>query len=189
MGLDPFDAAEVERVAVLHDVGKLTVAPQILDHRGPLTPEQRVVILRHTIEGAELLASTAGLEHLAGAVRATHERWDGTGYPDGLAGPGHSARRPDRGLRGRLRRHGPPGPYRPALPRSAGGRPPPRRRRQSLRPGRGGRDARRPERLSGQAGTAGARAASPGGWISRLRILPVGPLGSSSTNQIWRGYL
>ena len=67
-------------------MGKLTVAPAILEHRGPLSPEQRVVILRHTIEGAELLACTAGLEHLAGAVRATHEHWDGTGYPDGLAG-------------------------------------------------------------------------------------------------------
>jgi HD-GYP domain-containing protein (c-di-GMP phosphodiesterase class II) len=86
MGLDALDATEVELVAVLHDVGKLTVAPEILEQRGPLTPEQRVIILRHTIEGAELLACTAGLEHLAPAVRATHERWDGAGYPDGLAG-------------------------------------------------------------------------------------------------------
>jgi HD-GYP domain-containing protein (c-di-GMP phosphodiesterase class II) len=86
MGLDPLDATEVELVAVLHDVGKLAVDPGILDQRGPLDPGQRVAILRHTIEGAELLACTAGLEHLAGAVRATHERWDGTGYPDGLTG-------------------------------------------------------------------------------------------------------
>ena len=41
---------------------------------------------RHTIEGEELLAGIAGLEHLAPAVRATHEAWDGSGYPDGLAG-------------------------------------------------------------------------------------------------------
>jgi HD-GYP domain-containing protein (c-di-GMP phosphodiesterase class II) len=86
MGLDPLDATEVELVAVLHDVGKITVAPEILEQPGPLTHEQRGVILRHTIEGAELLACTAGLEHLAGAVRATHERWDGAGYPDGLVG-------------------------------------------------------------------------------------------------------
>jgi HD-GYP domain-containing protein (c-di-GMP phosphodiesterase class II) len=41
---------------------------------------------RHTIEGEQLLARTAGLEHLGSAVRATHEAWDGSGYPDGLAG-------------------------------------------------------------------------------------------------------
>jgi HD-GYP domain-containing protein (c-di-GMP phosphodiesterase class II) len=87
LALDPLDATEVELVAVLHDVGKLAVDPAILEHRGPLTTAQRAVIRRHTIEGAELLACTAGLEHLARAVRATHERWDGAGYPDGLAGP------------------------------------------------------------------------------------------------------
>jgi HD-GYP domain-containing protein (c-di-GMP phosphodiesterase class II) len=41
---------------------------------------------RHTIEGEEMLAGISGLQHLAPAVRATHEAWDGTGYPDGLAG-------------------------------------------------------------------------------------------------------
>jgi two-component system, cell cycle response regulator len=88
LGLDAMDATEVELVAVLHDVGKLAVPPEVLDFPGPLTPAQRVLMRRHTIEGEELLAQTAGLEHLAGAVRATHEAWDGTGYPDGLAGEG-----------------------------------------------------------------------------------------------------
>lgn len=84
--LDPLDATEAELVAVLHDVGKLAVDPEILDWPGPLDESQRVSVRRHTIEGEELLASVSGLEHLAGAVRATHEAWDGTGYPDGLRG-------------------------------------------------------------------------------------------------------
>lgn len=86
LGLDALDATEVELVAVLHDVGKLMIDPAILDWAGPLTPEQRARVHRHTIEGEELLTRTAGLEHLATAVRATHEAWDGTGYPDGLSG-------------------------------------------------------------------------------------------------------
>jgi len=86
LGLDALDATECELVAVLHDVGKLAVEPALLDQEGPLTPEQRRRMERHTIEGEELLAATAGLEHLAPAVRATHEAWDGSGYPDGLSG-------------------------------------------------------------------------------------------------------
>jgi HD-GYP domain-containing protein (c-di-GMP phosphodiesterase class II) len=86
LGLDPLDATEVELVAVLHDVGKLMIDPAILDWAGPLTEEQRAQVHRHTIEGEELLTRTAGLQHLGTAVRATHEAWDGTGYPDGLRG-------------------------------------------------------------------------------------------------------
>jgi HD-GYP domain-containing protein (c-di-GMP phosphodiesterase class II) len=84
--LDALDATEVELVAVLHDVGKLAVDPRILDWPGPLDDHQRERVRRHTIEGEELLAGISGLEHLAPAVRATHEAWDGSGYPDGLAG-------------------------------------------------------------------------------------------------------
>ena len=86
MRLDPLDATEVELVAMLHDVGKLAVDPHILDWPGPLDEHQRERVRRHTIEGEELLAGIAGLEHLAPAVRATHEAWDGSGYPDGLTG-------------------------------------------------------------------------------------------------------
>ena len=86
MALDPLTATEAELVAVLHDVGKLAIDPELLDQPAPLTDEQIRCIRRHTIEGEELLASVAGLEELAPAVRATHEAWDGTGYPDGLRG-------------------------------------------------------------------------------------------------------
>jgi HD-GYP domain-containing protein (c-di-GMP phosphodiesterase class II) len=86
LALDPLDATEVELVAVLHDVGKLTIDPGLLDWEGPLDEEQRARIRRHTIAGEELLAEIAGLEHLANLVRATHESWDGSGYPDGIRG-------------------------------------------------------------------------------------------------------
>jgi len=88
LGLRRGEVAEVQLVAVLHDVGKLMVDPAILDFPGPLGLRERTIMARHTIEGEELLARTAGLEHLAEIVRATHERFDGTGYPDGLAGEG-----------------------------------------------------------------------------------------------------
>jgi HD-GYP domain-containing protein (c-di-GMP phosphodiesterase class II) len=86
LGLGPLEATECELVAVLHDVGKLTIDPELLDWDGPLDDDQRARLRRHTIAGEELLAEVAGLEHLAGVVRATHEAWDGSGYPDRLQG-------------------------------------------------------------------------------------------------------
>ena len=87
LALGPLEATECELVAVLHDVGKLTIDP---GHPrlgwARSTTTQRARLRRHTIDGEELLAEVAGLEHLAGVVRATHEAWDGSGYPDGLAG-------------------------------------------------------------------------------------------------------
>ena len=85
MGLDALVATEVELVAMLHDVGKLAVEPELLDHPGRLDDLQRHRLRRHTIEGEEILVQVAGLEHLGVLVRATHEHWDGSGYPDGLA--------------------------------------------------------------------------------------------------------
>jgi HD-GYP domain-containing protein (c-di-GMP phosphodiesterase class II) len=86
VGLDPLAATEVELVAVLHDVGKIAIEPELLDHPGKLDDLQRHKLRRHTIEGEEILVQVSGLEHLGVLVRATHEHWDGNGYPDGLAG-------------------------------------------------------------------------------------------------------
>src|ERR687898_398764 len=58
-----------------------------LDLARPLNARERAVVRSHTIRGAEILAEIAGLAHLAPLVRSSHERWDGTGYPDRLAGP------------------------------------------------------------------------------------------------------
>jgi two-component system cell cycle response regulator len=82
----PDEVFELELVAILHDIGKLAVPAAILDLARPLKTGERAVVRSHTIRGAEILAEVAGLRHLAPLVRASHERWDGTGYPDRLTG-------------------------------------------------------------------------------------------------------
>jgi HD-GYP domain-containing protein (c-di-GMP phosphodiesterase class II) len=84
MELAPDIVFELELVAILHDIGKLAVPAEILDLARPLNSHERAVVRSHTIRGAEILAEIAGLRHLAPLVRASHERWDGTGYPDRL---------------------------------------------------------------------------------------------------------
>ena len=74
---------ELELVAILHDIGKLAVPARILDLARPLNSRERAVVRSHTIRGAEILAEIAGLRHSRRCVRASHERWDGTGYPTG----------------------------------------------------------------------------------------------------------
>jgi putative nucleotidyltransferase with HDIG domain len=86
LGLDAIQATEAELVAIVHDVGKLAVPGALLDHAGPLNTAQRDLMRGHAVAGAEILTRRAGLEDLAGAVRGVHEAWDGSGYPDGLAG-------------------------------------------------------------------------------------------------------
>jgi HD-GYP domain-containing protein (c-di-GMP phosphodiesterase class II) len=86
LGLAPDVVFELELVAILHDIGKLAVPARILDLARPLNSRERVVVRSHTIRGADILAEIAGLRHLAPLVRASHERWDGTGYPDRLSG-------------------------------------------------------------------------------------------------------
>ena len=86
IGLIRRQIAETEQVALLHDVGKVAVPDHILQKPGPLDDHERAVIEEHPVVGAKIVRSIAGLSHLAPAIRAGHERWDGAGYPDGLAG-------------------------------------------------------------------------------------------------------
>ncbi len=87
LGLAPRDARIAELSALLHDVGKIRIPPAIINKPGPLDPEERALIETHTIEGEALLQQVGGLLADVGAiVRSCHERWDGRGYPDGLAG-------------------------------------------------------------------------------------------------------
>jgi diguanylate cyclase (GGDEF)-like protein len=86
LGLDERELETVCRVAALHDVGKLGVPSEILTSRGPLTEEQTRVLRDHPVIGEQILRNIPGMEAVATAVRHEHERWDGTGYPDGLAG-------------------------------------------------------------------------------------------------------
>jgi HD-GYP domain-containing protein (c-di-GMP phosphodiesterase class II) len=86
MDLSPTQARDVRYAAMLHDVGKIVVPSEILLKAGPLTEEEWVVMRSHAMVGGDLVARIDAFAHLAPAVRCSHERWDGGGYPDGLAG-------------------------------------------------------------------------------------------------------
>ncbi|HXD53594.1 MAG TPA: HD domain-containing phosphohydrolase [Solirubrobacteraceae bacterium] len=86
MGLGAGEARDVRLAALLHDIGKVAVPSEILLKPGPLTDEEWVTMRGHAAAGGDLVARIAAFAHLAPAVRASHERWDGGGYPDGLAG-------------------------------------------------------------------------------------------------------
>ena len=73
--------------ARLHDVGKLRVPPWILEKNGPLTESELELMREHPVMGQDMLERRSELLAMGPLVRATHERWDGTGYPDGLRGP------------------------------------------------------------------------------------------------------
>ena len=86
IGLADDELDVVERVAQLHDIGKLAVPDDILKKPGPLTPDEEGFIRQHTIIGERILSAAPALQQVAALVRSTHEHWNGGGYPDGLAG-------------------------------------------------------------------------------------------------------
>jgi HD-GYP domain-containing protein (c-di-GMP phosphodiesterase class II) len=86
MNLNATRAKDVRYAAMLHDVGKIAVPSEILLKPGPLSEEEWKVMRSHAAVGGDLVARIDAFAHLAGAVRASHERWDGAGYPDGLQG-------------------------------------------------------------------------------------------------------
>ena len=88
-GVDPtlLDDSSLEYGFLLHDVGKIGVPNQVLEKRGPLTTDEWQQIQAHPTIGAEILGEVTLLQGQGlHVVRSHHERWDGTGYPDGLAG-------------------------------------------------------------------------------------------------------
>jgi hypothetical protein len=86
LGLSEDEIRDVEQVALLHDVGKVGIPDAILQKQGPLDDVEWEVMRKHPIVGERIIVGTPGLSHLAPAMRAEHERWDGGGYPDGIAG-------------------------------------------------------------------------------------------------------
>jgi putative nucleotidyltransferase with HDIG domain len=87
MRLDSARRRDVEFAALLHDVGKIQVPKHIINKQGPLDGEEWDVIRRHTIDGELMLRKVGGtLSNVGRIVRSSHERFDGQGYPDGLAG-------------------------------------------------------------------------------------------------------
>jgi diguanylate cyclase (GGDEF)-like protein len=77
---------EVGRAAELHDVGKMAIPDAILNKAGPLDEAEWSFMRRHTIIGERILAAAPALVPVASLVRSSHERWDGDGYPDAMAG-------------------------------------------------------------------------------------------------------
>ena len=84
--LDDNARRELADVALLHDVGKIGIPNAILQKPGKLTADEWETMRRHPVIGEQLLRDIPGFEAVAKAVRHEHERWDGDGYPDGLAG-------------------------------------------------------------------------------------------------------
>ena len=77
---------ELEFGYLLHDVGKVAIPDAILYKPSSLDPDERALMARHPVIGAEIVRGIEFLAEAAAVVRSHHERWDGTGYPDGLAG-------------------------------------------------------------------------------------------------------
>ena len=86
LGLDPARRRRVRYAALLQDLGKLGLPDTILNQQNRLNPEERAIMMTHPIVGADLLGRFDSLADLSPLVRAHHERFDGDGYPDGLAG-------------------------------------------------------------------------------------------------------
>ena len=86
LGMSPDEVIVVSQVALLHDIGKIGIPDSILRKKEPLDEIEWAVMKNHTIIGYELASSIPSVAHIAPSIRAEHERWDGTGYPDGLRG-------------------------------------------------------------------------------------------------------
>ena len=86
LGLRRDELDELERAAQLHDLGKIAVPDEILHKPGPLDEREWEFVRQHTIVGERILRASPALRSVAGIVRSSHENWDGSGYPDGLAG-------------------------------------------------------------------------------------------------------
>ena len=85
-GLDVADSPQIEFGFLLHDVGKVGVPDAILFKSGGLTEEEYALVRKHPVIGSEILRDVDFLGEGKLVVRHHHERWDGSGYPDGLSG-------------------------------------------------------------------------------------------------------
>jgi putative two-component system response regulator len=86
VGLSERDIETIRLGSIVHDVGKIGIPDRVLMKAGPLTSEERALMQTHPVVGDRLLAPLDMLEGVRDVVRHHHERWDGTGYPDRLAG-------------------------------------------------------------------------------------------------------
>jgi diguanylate cyclase (GGDEF)-like protein len=86
IGLPPGELAALSRASELHDVGKIAIPDAILNKPTPLDDEEWEFMRQHTILGERIVSAATSLASVGRLIRASHERWDGRGYPDGLTG-------------------------------------------------------------------------------------------------------
>ncbi len=86
LALDPAQIARLRSAALLHDIGKVGIPDEILHKEGPLDDREWEIMRQHPVIGERILRAIPGMGAVARAVRHEHERWDGGGYPDGIAG-------------------------------------------------------------------------------------------------------
>ena len=86
LGLQDEEVDNVRVAGRLHDIGKIGTRESVMNKQGPLTPEEYEHVKQHVIIGSQILAPLTHLGGVIDMVRSHHERWDGTGYPDGLRG-------------------------------------------------------------------------------------------------------
>jgi putative nucleotidyltransferase with HDIG domain len=85
-GMQLSDEPQIEFGFLLHDIGKVAVPDAILFKPGPLTPAERLIIEQHPVTGSEIVRDIDFLGAARDVIRSHHERWDGNGYPDHMAG-------------------------------------------------------------------------------------------------------
>jgi putative nucleotidyltransferase with HDIG domain len=86
LGRPPGEVEVIGQAGLLHDIGKIGVPESILRKAGPLTAAEWAVMRRHPVIGAQIVAPFEFLSTGSAVIRHHHERWDGSGYPDGLRG-------------------------------------------------------------------------------------------------------
>jgi putative nucleotidyltransferase with HDIG domain len=86
LGMNEEEVDRVRMAGRLHDLGKIGTRDAVVNKEGPLTPEEFEHVKQHVIIGAQILAPLVHLGDIVSMVKSHHERWDGTGYPDGLRG-------------------------------------------------------------------------------------------------------
>lgn len=85
IGLSDYERDQLSLLCLFHDIGKVGIPLNILNKPGPLSDEERAIMQEHVQKGYRIARATVGLEIVAEPILHHHERWDGTGYPDGLA--------------------------------------------------------------------------------------------------------
>ena len=86
MGFDRKECENLRRAALMHDIGKIGIPDAILNKPSRLTDEEYAIMKSHVTRGAEILKDFTMIEHVVDGARYHHEKYDGTGYPDGLKG-------------------------------------------------------------------------------------------------------